>query len=289
MHPLTEAQCPDLQVLSNAEKVFKDKQQWEDAADFLVYQSSFLNLLGACPRLDEILHFDGYPFAHEAAVYIPSSRSLFVTSNQYRPGSSGTSTSNKGNGAGSSSTPRSAKQITISRLRRCSHGQWLREELDADVPMANGGVNYRNGVLFCSQGSLSRTGGLIWMSADAPHRVWPLLDNYHGRLFNSLNDVVVHSDGSIWFTDPTYGFEQQIRPRPELPNQVYRYDPGSGDVRAIADSFGRPNGICFSPDERTVYISDTERLHGDLSTDDTRASTMWVPLHTLSVVAGIRG
>ena len=188
-----------------------------------------------------------------------------MTSNQYRRGAD---------------PARAAKQITISRLRKGKKDQWVREELDVDVPMANGGVNYRDGVLFCAQGSHARRGGLVWMHADAPYRVRTLLDNYHGRFFNSLNDVVVHSDGSIWFTDPIYGYEQEIRPEPQLPNQVYRYDPSSGDLRAVADGFGRPNGICFSPDERTVYISDTEWRHGDCSTDDTRASSMSVSLLT---------
>ena len=243
------------------EKAIKDKQS-DSAADFLICHNSFLDILGQDPRLEELLQFDDYPFAHEASVYFPSSRSLFVTSNQYRRVEKPVT---------------SVKQITISRLNE-REGRWQREELDVDVPMPNGGVNYRDGnrdgILFCAQGSPSRRGGLVWMQADAPYRVRTLLDNFQGRIFNSLNDVVVHSDGSIWFTDPIYGFEQDIRPRPQLPNQVYRYDPRSGDLRAIADGFGRPNGICFSPDEKTVYITDTEWLHGDSSTDDTRAHSM---------------
>ena len=101
-----------------------------------------------------------------------------------------------------------------------------------------------------------------------------LISDFHDRSFNSPNDVVVHSDGSIWFTDPIYGWEQGIRPRPRLPSQVYRYDPATGGIRAIADGFERPNGICFSPDEKTVYITDTDWIHGDGSTDDMRVSHM---------------
>ncbi|SPQ21347.1 7115df78-b77a-4322-8a19-b575c1a931d5 [Thermothielavioides terrestris] len=96
-----------------------------------------------------------------------------------------------------------------------------------------------------------------------------------GRPFNSVNDVVIHSDGSIWFTDPPYGFEQGYRTRPRLPSQVYRYDPNRKSLRAMADGFGHPNGICFSPDERTVYITDTDWLHGGGGTDDTKASTIY--------------
>lgn len=144
--------------------------------------------------------------------------------------------------------------------------------------MPNGGVNYKDGILFCAQGTLEEPGGIAYLpltqrestSQDAQL----LVSSFHGRPFNSPNDVVVHSDGSIWFTDPIYGWEQKIRPKPRLPNQVYRFDPATGGIRAIADGFGRPNGICFSPDEKTVYITDTEWIHGDGGTDDNRASSM---------------
>jgi gluconolactonase len=113
-----------------------------------------------------------------------------------------------------------------------------------------------------------------------------LVTSFYGRPFNSPNDVVVHSDGSIWFTDPNYGWEQSIRPQPKLPNQVYRYDPATRGIRAIADGFNRPNGICFSPDEKTVYVTDTDWIHGDGSTDDTRVSHMYVPFFSTLSASG---
>jgi len=112
------------------------------------------------------------------------------------------------------------------------------------------------------------------MDPSPPFATRTLIDNFHGRSFNSLNDVVLHTDGSIWFTDPIYGFEQGFRPKPQLRSQVYRFEPVSGDVRAVADGFGRPNGICFSPDEQTLYITDTDWIHGDGTTDEERARTM---------------
>jgi gluconolactonase len=148
------------------------------------------------------------------------------------------------------------------------------EKIPTDRAMANGGVNYRDGVIFCAQGTLEQPSGLVYMDATAPYRSKPLLDSFYGRQFNSLNDVVVHADGSIWFTDPIYGFEQGFRPPPQLPNQVYRYDPTVESVRAMADGFGRPNGISFSPDQSTIYITDTDYIHGDGSKDPTRASAM---------------
>jgi gluconolactonase len=70
-----------------------------------------------------------------------------------------------------------------------------------------------------------------------------ILNNYYGRQFNSLNDVAVHPvNKEIYFTDVTYGFNQNFRPEPGLPNQVYRFNPDTGLVRAVADAFTKPNG-----------------------------------------------
>ena len=112
------------------------------------------------------------------------------------------------------------------------------------------------------------------MSSKPPYKRYTILDNYHDRAFNSPNDVIVHSDGSLWFTDPIYGFEQGFKGTPQLPSQIYRFDPKTGDTRVVADGFGRPNGLCFSPDEKTLYVTDTDWIHGDGTTDDLRPSTM---------------
>ena len=91
-----------------------------------------------------------------------------------------------------------------------------------------------------------------------------LMDCFEGKPINSPNDVVVHSDGSVWFTDPGYGlllnYEGQ-RADAELPNRVYRLEPDTGVATVVADDFLRPNGLCFSPDESMLYIVDTGRSH----------------------------
>jgi gluconolactonase len=80
-------------------------------------------------------------------------------------------------------------------------------------------------------------------------------DRYQGKLLNSPNDVVVKNDGTIWFTDPTYGLSG--RPKEQTANNVYCLDPRSHELRAVASDFDEPNGLCFSPDESRLYIADS--------------------------------
>ena len=88
-----------------------------------------------------------------------------------------------------------------------------------------------------------------------------IADRYEGKRFNSPNDVVVKSDGSIWFTDPSYGIDTDYeghKAESEIGAcYVYRVDPVTGQCRIVADDFVRPNGLAFSLDERRLYISDT--------------------------------
>jgi gluconolactonase len=88
-----------------------------------------------------------------------------------------------------------------------------------------------------------------------------IADRYNGKRFNSPNDVVVASDGSIWFSDPTYGIlgdYEGFKAEPEQEKHyVFRVDPKSGEVKAVVDDFTQPNGLCFSPDEKTLYIIDS--------------------------------
>ena len=93
-----------------------------------------------------------------------------------------------------------------------------------------------------------------------------IADRYEGRRLNSPNDVVVASDGAVWFTDPHYGIGSDyegMRAEQELPCNVYRVDPLSGAVRAVLTDFNCPNGLAFSPDERRLYVADTGRMFSD--------------------------
>jgi gluconolactonase len=94
-----------------------------------------------------------------------------------------------------------------------------------------------------------------------------IADRYDGKKLNSPNDVVVKSDGSIWFTDPPYGilidYEGATFPSEQKGGacRVYRVDPKSGAVDVVADDFVKPNGIAFTPDEKQLFIVDTGVTH----------------------------
>jgi len=90
-------------------------------------------------------------------------------------------------------------------------------------------------------------------------------DQFEGKPLNSPNDVVVKSDGSIWFTDPTYGIDSNIEGYAAESaigsNNVYRVDP-DGSVSCVVDDFVKPNGLAFSPDEKRLYIADSGAIRG---------------------------
>lgn len=128
--------------------------------------------------------------------------------------------------------------------------------------------NYANGnyrdlqgrLITCEHGQrrVSRT--------EADGTIVTLVDTYHGMRLNSPNDVVVKSDGTIWFTDPAYGIMAgtvEGTPSPhEVPGDfVYRYDPATNTLMTVATDFAKPNGLAFSPDEQRLYIGDTSGSH----------------------------
>ena len=125
---------------------------------------------------------------------------------------------------------------------------------------ANGNTVDRQGRLItCEHGRrrVSRT--------EIDGAITTLASHFEGKRLSSPNDVIVKSDNSIWFTDPTYGidtdYEGNKGPCEQRGNFVYRIDPMTGDLRVVADDFVQPNGICFSPDESILYIVDTGISH----------------------------
>ena len=115
-------------------------------------------------------------------------------------------------------------------------------------------------LLVCEQGRKSRPARISRFDCAGGH-LDTVVDSFDGRPLNSPNDVVVKSDGTIWFTDPSYGWIQGFRPEPLLPDAVYRFDPATGEMDRVATSFDHPNGLAFSPDESVLYVGDSGLPH----------------------------
>jgi gluconolactonase len=127
--------------------------------------------------------------------------------------------------------------------------------LDAHMP--NGMTLGHDGrLILCEQGSLMSRAAISAIDRVTGARE-VLVDNWRGEPLNSPNDVVVRHDGTIWFTDPSYGHLQGFRPEPRLGDYVYRHDPATGVTEVVDDSFLKPNGIAFSPDGNTLYVTDS--------------------------------
>jgi gluconolactonase len=95
---------------------------------------------------------------------------------------------------------------------------------------------------------------------DKDGTVLTLVDRFDGKKFNSPNDAVVKSDGTVWFTDPPYGLPNGAT-KEQAGNYVYRFDPKTKTTTLAAKEFDMPNGLCFSPDEKKLYVADSGKPH----------------------------
>jgi gluconolactonase len=119
--------------------------------------------------------------------------------------------------------------------------------------------NFSNGQTRDRQGRLitCEHGGRRVTRTEYDGTITVLIDSFEGKRLSSPNDVVVKTDGSIWFTDPPFGIlgnYEGHKADPELGQNVYRYDPATGHASVVADDILGPNGLAFSPDERKLYI-----------------------------------
>jgi gluconolactonase len=178
---------------------------------------------GVAQQVEHVIDVD----AHEGPVYVPEEHALYFTSVPVGPG------------------PRvdirrlALDSLTISVVREDAHA-------------ANGMTLSPDGrLVVCEQ-----LGGALSFVDRARGTRAVLVDG-----FNSPNDVVVKSDRTIWFTDPSYGWLQGFRPRPLLRDGVRRYDSRTGAVTMVARSLDKPNGLCFSPDESVLYVTDSGAGH----------------------------
>jgi len=140
--------------------------------------------------------------------------------------------------------------------------QWRMLEEDDHVSAFRNPSEYSNGNTFDYEGrqiSCQHAQRRV-VRFETDGTVTTIADKWQGKPLNSPNDVVVHPDGSIWFTDPTYGIQgnyEGFQAKSEIKDAAYRVEPKTGKMEKITDELDKPNGICFSPDYKKVYICDT--------------------------------
>ncbi|KAH9923811.1 D-lactonohydrolase-like protein [Fomitopsis serialis] len=244
---------------------------------FQTFHPGFLKILGSNPSIRVIASNPGFAFAHEAPIWVPETDEVFFSSQDggYLGFSDWDNNNEMGKlslvdvnelavASGSQTTPLNATVTPLS--------------LPDTVQMTNGGTGpYHGSLLLVNSGRGVRPPSLALVNPAAPHNTTVILDNYFGRQFNSLNDAKIHPrDGKIYFTDVTYGWLVRFRPAPLLPNQVYRFDPKTGNVRVVADGFTRCNGLAFSADGKIAYIVDSGAAGGFLGKNTTDPATIYV-------------
>jgi gluconolactonase len=142
--------------------------------------------------------------------------------------------------------------IPNNRIVRWSEHTGVLDTVREPSGNANGNTRDRQGRLVTAE-----HGGRRVSRTEYDGAITVLADRFEGKRLNSPNDVVVKSDGSIWFTDPPFGiasYYQGEKAEQELPARVYRIDGATGTVTVVTDAVDGPNGLAFSPDERILYV-----------------------------------
>lgn len=216
---------------------------------FQLRDPEFLRVIGKRPKLELVAYAD----AHEGGVYFPDKEEFYF-----------------------SSTKKSEPEPNI-KLLKLSLATKKVSTLFETTPMSNGMVLDQSGnLVVCQQGKGAQGGFIQRFNLHNLNQTSIVADNWFGLPFNSPNDVVVKSDGSIWFTDPDYGWVQGFKKyAPRVNNQVYRIST-DGQVDAVADGFTKPNGLAFSHDEKRLYVTDTGSSVGDGTVDVSKPHSIYV-------------
>lgn len=231
----------------------------EPAISLLSYDDTFKNdILGPGATARKIADLSWEAF-HEAGIYNRDTNSIYVTSN-YQDLSDNIN-------------------ITIISLEDYS----ITSTQFPDLWEANGGTSWYppgsdySGAppaqLYCDEGDFEHYSSLVSVDV-VKNTSTVVLNSYYGRNFSSLNDARQHPyTYDIWFTDAAYGYYQDFRPVPTIPQMVYRFNPSTGELAVVADGFDQPNGLEFSNDYKTLYVTDTGAQH--FTPNTTRPATIY--------------
>ncbi|KAL9604983.1 MAG: hypothetical protein Q9219_000171 [cf. Caloplaca sp. 3 TL-2023] len=229
-------------------------------ADFLVFdQQRGLEILGPNPSYDFV--FKVSEAVHEAPVYVPFQNKLYLSQPTILDSSTETMQL--------APPPGVLPQLVVDLNQ---DPPTLSEYLSGSPVYAPNGGTFHNGLIYWGvSGGNNSIGGMEQRSGirtldPATNKTTTLLNNYFGYYFNTVDDLFVHPNGDIWFTDPQYSwFNALTDTAPQLAAATYRFTPSTGAVRLVEDSLLQPNGIALAPDNRTVYISDTGAESGPIT------------------------
>lgn len=156
------------------------------------------------------------------------------------------------------------KYLVWSDIPNDKQYRWIEE--DGHVSVIHQPAGYSNGNTFDYQGRQisCEHGNRRVLRYELSGKTTVLADKFEGKPLNAPNDVVVHPDGGIWFTDPGYGIlgnYEGFKAELQLKEAVYRIDPVTAKIEKVTDEIYKPNGLCFSPDYKKLYIADTGSSH----------------------------
>jgi gluconolactonase len=242
------------------------------AKPFHIFDDEFYDIIGENPSLTTIATSESDPIFHEAVTWHPERDEIFFVQNAGSPAA--------GTGLNKSSK---VQKISLSDAEKVRNGSLdsvpitVVNTSNPQVINPNGGTNWKGNIIFAGEGQGDNVPSALYiMNPEPPYNTTTLLNNFFGRQFNSLNDLVVHpTNGDLYFTDTLYGYLQDFRPFPRIREQVYRYNFDTGAVTVVADGFGHSNGITISPDGRKAYVTDTGLVNGFYPANTTAPASIY--------------
>lgn len=212
-----------------------------ESKPFLVYDDSFLKVLGDSPTVQILIEDRRAPFFYNTGIYNPKTNTLFTSSAPIPD-------------ASPAAAPSKNLTVILSKIDFYDR-DYARDKVRTGETsfMFNSGCNYGAGIVLCSNGTLKDPACLVFMETKRPHKTHILLTNYMDKTLNSPHSCVAHQDGSLWFSDPQIS---NYRPKPRLPPMIYRFDPQTSDLRAVTNDVKKPTCLAFSPSYKTLYVVD---------------------------------